>query len=370
MWSQDFKFGEPAIEPVLPKKNDEPPEHVKRARELRSNKWYAFALRVAGLSHMHIDTLWNKGYRRGDDERLEQDAFTGAFEETNLSIEQLCEGNSEAQQVYVTENRDYRSTGVKSVQFYIVNKNQETQPLVSAIKENSFTEDLQNANIRNDEYLRNKLGVIDFENTKIKSNRLDLNWQENLPGLNKKSVSKILRAAGAKSTKYTNLTQIIHIILYDGDKRQNDESQYDIYFIKWSEFEKGLKTWETDRNRVWSQVGSVLRDRTYREMVPDKTDWMVFSPELAAHMEEGFVMVTTRWRHLGGCRLEEFIVHPKISVLFAHLVMLLMRNNAFLTQRRYMLQRTYRMTNQRIQKILYMFKFVQRSGRRLKVIRN
>ena len=43
-------------------------------------------------------------------------------------------------------------------------------------------------------------------------------------------------------------------------------------------------------------------------------------------------MITTRWKHLENMRMAYFIMDKKkVTVLFAHLVMLLMRSSAFLT---------------------------------------
>ena len=117
---------------------------------------------------------------------------------------------------------------------------------------------------------------------------------------------------------------------------------------------------------LWNKGYAVTRrepNTVDNELVADEENeedaWVVYSPELVTHVEQAFTMVTCRWKHLKDLKLKQIMETPKVSVLFAQLVFLLMRNNAWLSQKRYMLQKAYRMTNNRIQKTLYMFSYVQ-----------
>ena len=474
MWSQKFEFGEPAVEPV----GDPPapkPATVSRAEELRKNPYYAFALRVAGHLHQHIDTLWNKGWRRGQLEQNEQDTFQNRML-GGADVEEIVERNPEANTFFVTENPAYPYDELQRIGVFIscgnivqnlepsypeytfneeIKENRIILDGVNEIKDNGvaidiiFEEEVNPLN-ENERYVvsildspqkRAKFAFV-FDKKNMIENDInfgeplifDLGCQIRLNQWNsyknamklkfierpraeakqvlkgifndiyeyftwanieeedpfvkcefgtsgKKNSSKLMYALDLSKQNLVKKDEKYRVGVVTDFKIQTDDGIRNLTNseIKWLQEKmrsKGIflsrrarqrcRTWENSVDKYLSVKSSTI----YRQTTPDVTDWMVYAPELATHTEQAYTMITTRWKHLENVRMAYFIMDKKkVTVLFAHLVMLLMRSSAFLTQRRYMLQKTYKMINQQIQKTLYMFKYARFEQRRFVVRR-
>jgi len=94
-----------------------------------------------------------------------------------------------------------------------------------------------------------------------------------------------------------------------------------------------------------------------------KTVWadgmIHLSPEIYAHLDEAYTMVTGKWRHLQGVGLEHFIETNQIRTYFARLVSWNMRTSDCLAGKRYHLERTYARVNHEKSKILNIFRHVR-----------
>lgn len=472
MWSQKFEFGEPAVEPV----GDPPapkPATVSRAEELRKNPYYAFALRVAGHLHQHIDTLWNKGWRRGQLEQNEQDTFQNRML-GGADVEEIVERNPEANTFFVTENPAYLYDELQRIGVFISCGNivQNLEPsypeytvqyvpgefeskvildgVDNIIEDGDINEQIFSITANeNEEYYvqtldnpkkmakfayifkkQNMVGNAIFLGPELTFNEecrnrlnewntykeaMELEFKERtqaeakqvLKGIfddiyeyftwanieeedpfvkcefgtsGKKNSSKLMYALNLSKQNLVKKDEKYRVGVTDF-KIQTDDGVRNLTNseIKWLQEKmrsKGIflskrarqrcRTWENSVDKYLSVKSSTI----YRQTTPDVTDWMVYAPELATHTEQAYTMITTRWKHLENVRMAYFIMDKKkVTVLFAHLVMLLMRSSAFLTQRRYMLQKTYKMINQQIQKTLYMFKYARFEQRRFVVRR-
>jgi hypothetical protein len=89
------------------------------------------------------------------------------------------------------------------------------------------------------------------------------------------------------------------------------------------------------------------------------------SPTIYAHMEEAYLMVTNKWRHLKGTELKYFITSPDIRSYFARIISWNMRTSDVLSGQRYHLNSTYRRVNMEKAKLLNLFRHVKMEGYRL-----
>jgi len=83
------------------------------------------------------------------------------------------------------------------------------------------------------------------------------------------------------------------------------------------------------------------------------------SPEIYAHLDEAYTMVTGKWAHLKNVGMDKFIETPSIRTYFARLVSWNMRTSDCLSGKRYHLQSTYARVNHEKARILSMFKYVR-----------
>lgn len=90
------------------------------------------------------------------------------------------------------------------------------------------------------------------------------------------------------------------------------------------------------------------------------------SPSIYAHLEEAYMMVTKKWRHLQDVPMNLFIVSPDVRSYFARIVSWNMRTSDVLSGQRYHLNSTYRRINMEKAKLLNLFRHVHQEGTELR----
>lgn len=89
------------------------------------------------------------------------------------------------------------------------------------------------------------------------------------------------------------------------------------------------------------------------------------SPTIYAHMEEAYLMITNKWRHLKEIELKYFITSPGIRSYFARVISWNMRTTDVLSGQRYHLNSTYRRVIMEKAKLLNLFRHVKMVGYQL-----